>query len=69
MNNNQPQHQALITALIAQAKTHGIQDEQIVLDIIRQVVDACAQTVEHINMQGGGNLGHTIKRRFFSSEN
>ena len=28
------------------------------------IVRECAQTVEHINMQGGGNLGDIIKQKF-----
>ena len=28
------------------------------------IVKDCAQTVEHINMQGGGNLGDIIKQKF-----
>ena len=28
------------------------------------IVRECAQTVEHINMQGGGNLGDVIKKKF-----
>ena len=59
------QQQALTAVLVAQAKTRGIQDEQVILDIIHQVVEACAQTVEHINIQGGGNLGDIIKQRFY----